>query len=69
MMASVLFGRCLYGTEGHYITDKKFKAMRRFMCTAMGHEEARRPDWVGLLVYGGGRWGPEVVRVKRLVKQ
>lgn len=69
MMASVLFGWCLYGPECHYTAQKKRKAMWRVMGTAMGDAEGRRPDGVRLLFCGGGRWDPEVVRVKRLVKQ
>lgn len=42
--------------------------MRRAMCTAMCDKEGRRPDAVRLLVVGAGKWDPEVVRAKRLVK-
>lgn len=64
---AILFGKCLYGSECHYITDTQFVRIRRVMCTAMGDKGGRRPDAVRLLVVGAGKWGPEVVRAKRLV--
>lgn len=36
MMASVVYGRCLYGSECHYITKRQTHQMRRTMCTATG---------------------------------
>lgn len=35
----------------------------------MGDAAGRLPDSVRLLVAGGGKWDPEVVRLKRLVKR
>lgn len=61
-------GKCLYGAECHYITEWQFVRTRRAMCTAMGDKEGRRPAAVRLLVVGAGKWGPEVVRAKRIVK-
>lgn len=57
----------LYGAACHYTTEKQFAEMRRVMCTAMGDKEGRRPDSVRLLVEGGGKCDPEVLRMKRLV--
>lgn len=60
MMASVPYGRRLYGEECHYITEEQVKTMRRVMCTAMGDTEGRRPDGVRQLVYGSSKWGPRL---------
>lgn len=65
---ALLFGRCLYGAECHYITDNQFAHMRRVICIANGDAEGRRSDGVRLLVIGAGKWDPEVVRMKRLVR-
>lgn len=35
MMASVLYGRCLYGAKCRYITKRQTQKRRRTMCTAM----------------------------------
>lgn len=55
MMASVLYGQCLYGAECHYIIKRQTQRMRRIMCTAMGDAQGRRPDSVRLLVESGGK--------------
>lgn len=67
-MASIPSEKCLYGAECHYITERQFRGLHRVMCTAMGDKEGRRPDAVRLLVFGAGKWDPEVARAKRLVK-
>lgn len=66
-MGAILFGKCLYGEECYYITERQFICMRRAMCTAMGDKDGRRPDAVRLLVVAG-KWDPEAVRAKRLVQ-
>lgn len=38
MMASVLYGKCLYGSGCHYINRKRTRRMRRIMCKAIGDE-------------------------------
>lgn len=42
--------------------------MRRVLCAAMGEGDDKRPDGVRLLVVGSGKWTPEAVRVKSMVK-
>lgn len=49
MMASVLYGRCLYGAESHYIAKRQAQKMRRIMRKDMGDAHSRRPDAVRLL--------------------
>lgn len=53
MMASVLFGRCLYKSESHYITEKQLKGMRRVMYVAVGGRDglavAAAPEHVSAL--------------------
>lgn len=43
--------------------------MLRVVCTTMVDAEGRRPDSVRLVVVGGGKWDPEVFRMRRLVKR
>lgn len=43
--------------------------MRIVMCEAMGDAHSRRPDAVRLLADTKGKWEPERVRAKRMVKQ
>lgn len=68
MMASVLYGRCLHGAECHSISKRQSQRMRLIMCTAMRAAHGRRPDSVRLLVESAGKWEPELVRVKRVIK-
>lgn len=56
-MGAILFGKCLYGSEWHYITGSQIFSTRRAMCMAMSDKEGRRPDSVGLLVIGAGKHG------------
>lgn len=65
---SVLCGRRLYGAECCYITERQFAHMRRILCTAMGDSEGRRPDSVRLLATAGGKWGPDVARINRMIQ-
>lgn len=68
MMAWVLYGRCLYSAECHYITKHQTQRMRRVMCTAMGDAQGRTPNSVRLPAESGGKWEPDPVRIKRIVK-
>lgn len=68
MVASVLHGRCMYGSGCHYITKRQTQQMRRIMCTAMDDEHGRRPDSIRLLAERKGKWEPEIVRIKRMIK-
>lgn len=67
MMASVLYGRCLYGAECHCIT-KRNAAYAAHHAHSHGDAQGRRPDSGRLLVESGGNWETELVRIKRMVK-
>lgn len=58
--APLIFGRCCYGADCHYITARQFSEH------VLGG--GRRPDSVRLLAVGGGKGDPEMVRMKRPVK-
>lgn len=68
IMGAILFGKCLYGAECHYSTERQCIRMPQAMCTAMGDKDGRRPDAGRLFVVGAGKRDPEVVRAKRLGK-
>lgn len=48
IMTAVLFGKCLCGSEYHYITERQIVSMRRAKCAAMGDKEGRRLDSVSM---------------------
>ena len=68
MAAAIVYGRCLYGQEAHFITARHFQKMRGIMCTALGDRHAHRPQQPLLLHLAGGKFEPEVVRMNRLVR-
>ena len=68
MAAAIVYGRCLYGQEAHFLTAKHFQKMRSIMCTALGERHAHRPQQPLLLHLAGGKLDPEVVRVMRLTR-
>ena len=43
MAAAILYGKCLYGQEAHFLTARHFKNMRSVMCTALGERATHRP--------------------------
>lgn len=51
-----------------YVTNRQAKQMRCIMCGAMGDGHNRRPEAVRLLAESRGKWDPELVRAKRMVK-
>lgn len=67
MVASVLYGICLYGSECHYITTRQTHRMR-IMRRAMGDEHGRRPGGLRFFVDHKGKLEPEIVRAKRMIK-
>ena len=68
MAAAIVYGRCLYGQEAHFLTARHFQKMRSIMCKALGDKHAHRPQQPLLLHLAGGKFEPEVVRMNRLVR-
>ena len=68
MAAAVLYGKCFYGQEVHYITQKHYEKLRTLMVAAMGENYTRRPRLPLLLHTAEGRFEPSVCRVGRLVR-
>ena len=66
--AAVIFGKCFYGQEVHYITQKHYDKLSTLMVTAMGEKYMRRPRLPFLLHTAEGRYEPSVCRVGRLVR-
>ena len=67
LAAAIVFGRCLYGHESHYITQRHFQQMRQHMLTSMGIPRGTRNGSIYLLVFHNGRFDPEYVRARRLL--
>ena len=68
MAAAIVYGRCLYGQEAHFLTARHFQKMRSIMCMALGEQHAHRPKQPLLLHLASGKYEPEVVRVNRLIR-
>ena len=66
--AAVIFGKCLYGQEVHYITQKHYDKLSSLMVTAMGEKYTRRPKTPFLLHTSEGKYEPSVCRIGRLVR-
>ena len=58
MAAAIVYGKCLYGQEAHFLTAKHFQKMRSIMCMALGERHAHRPQQPLLLHLAGGRLDP-----------
>lgn len=60
MMGSTLFGRCLYGSQCHCITDREFAQLQQVMCAAMcdgdGWPRLGCDCWCSGAVHGSPRW-------------
>ena len=68
MASAILYGKCLYGQESHYLTQRHFHTMRGLMTLSMGLPRGQRRSGVFLLNFHNGAYDPEVVRGKRLTK-
>ena len=64
--SSIIFGKCLYGHETHYLTRRHYQQMRGLLARAAGISRGQRNAGLYLLTYRDGRYDPEVVRVVRL---
>ena len=67
LAGAIIFGRCLYGHESHYITQRHFQQMRQHMRTSMGAPRGQRNGALYLLTHQNGRHNPEMVRARRLL--
>ena len=66
MAAAVIFGKCLYGQETHYLTSKHFTKLRSLLVGSMGEKYKTRPRKPFLLHTAGGKFDPETARMGRL---
>ena len=68
MAAAVVYGKCFYGQEAHYITQKHYDKLSSLMVTAMGERYTRRPKTPLLLHVREGKFEPSLSRVGRLIR-
>jgi hypothetical protein len=68
MCSAVLYGKCLYGGEVHFITNAHFKGMRDVLKASMGKEVTNRDCQPVLLLHKKGKHDPETARIVRLIR-
>jgi hypothetical protein len=68
MSAALLFGKCLYGEETHFLTQKQFCTMRTLLSLSMGKGLEHRSPGPVLLLVQGGKFEPEVAKMCRLTR-
>ena len=54
MASAILYGKCLYGQESHYLTQRHFHKMRSLMTISMGLPRGQRRSGVFLLNFHNG---------------
>ena len=68
MATAVVYGKCSYGQEAHYITQKHYDKLSSLLVTAMGERYTRRPEAPLLLHVDEGKFEPSLSRVGRLIR-
>ena len=65
---AIIYGKCLYGQESHYLTRCHFQQLRNHVVASMGVPKGQRQSRTYLLNFLDGKFDPEIVRASRLIK-